>query len=438
MAATTWERQLRAVEKYRKPDKRMEICRSKQRTRKPPWDDTRSDLSVYKPTVAELERRHQLHKPKPLSERKYLQQFQDLLLRENKENLITRKTIYKDHVEKQKALIKETFSNQEMELSHVLAETDRAIANVKDLFGDDPMKFKAIPHITDAPHSASRINGSVLAIDVKTPSRLTALSDSVMRHPALNDITDYQSDQASNHSGESGSDEFDKDDKRTGFSYQSNFDFDYYNKLLQMEESREELGKNRTGASNFSSQEIVRDDIEEAAADIINEKALAHDMDKTAEECDLKANMNEQTKILRNSMNSGSSEKSEIQLERQIPDHFRVADGPLEKFDRMRKEIQMIFDQEENASSAAHVQSLITFIRELSGQLELERESREHLGNEFQEQRALIDALTGDLIYSQEENEKLRAEFERFKAEIKSEIAELRNDFQLLYTNHVS
>ena len=31
-----------------------------------------------------------------------------------------------------------------------------------------------------------------------------------------------------------------------------------------------------------------------------------------------------------------------------------------------------------------------------------------------------------DLIYSQEENEKLRAEFERFKAEIKSEIAELR------------
>ena len=25
------------------------------------------------------------------------------------------------------------------ELSHVLAETDRAIANVKDLFGDDPM-----------------------------------------------------------------------------------------------------------------------------------------------------------------------------------------------------------------------------------------------------------------------------------------------------------
>jgi len=98
----------------------------------------------------------------------------------------------------------------------------------------------------------------------------------------------------------------------------------------------------------------------------------------------------------------------------------------------------MIFDQEENASSAAHVQSLITFIRELSGQLELERESREHLGNEFQEQRALIDALTGDLIYSQEENEKLRAEFERFKAEIKSEIAELRNDFQLLYTNHVS
>ena len=35
------------------------------------------------------------------------------------------------------------------------------------------------------------------------------------------------------------------------------------------------------------------------------------------------------------------------------------------------------------------------FCLQLSGQLELERESREHLADEFQEQRALIDALTG-------------------------------------------
>ena len=39
---------------------------------------------------------------------------------------------------------------------------------------------------------------SLLAIDVQTPSRLTALSDSVMRHPALNDVTD------SDHSYDSG------------------------------------------------------------------------------------------------------------------------------------------------------------------------------------------------------------------------------------------
>ena len=42
---------------------------------------------------------------------------------------------------------------------------------------------------------------SVLAIDVKTSSQLTALSDSVMRQPALNDIRDDASDQASDHSG---------------------------------------------------------------------------------------------------------------------------------------------------------------------------------------------------------------------------------------------
>ena len=111
--------------------------------------------------------------------------------------------------------------------------------------------------------------------------------------------------------GESGSDDFDKDDKRTGFSYQSNFDFEYYNKLLQREQGREEFSKSRTGASNLSSQEVVRDGFEETG-DILSEKGVAHDMDKTSEVCGLKADMNGQARILQNDMNSRSTEKSEF------------------------------------------------------------------------------------------------------------------------------
>ena len=46
----------------------------------------------------------------------------------------------------------------------------------------------------------SFIFSSLLAIDVQTPSRLTALSDSVMRHPAINDVTSNDYTQESDHS----------------------------------------------------------------------------------------------------------------------------------------------------------------------------------------------------------------------------------------------
>ena len=36
----------------------------------------------------------------------------------------------------------------------MLAKSDRAMAVVRDLFGDDPRKYKGLPNVTAAPHSA--------------------------------------------------------------------------------------------------------------------------------------------------------------------------------------------------------------------------------------------------------------------------------------------
>ena len=40
------------------------------------------------------------------------------------------------------------------QLRDVLAKSDRAMAVVHDLFGDDPRKYKGLPNVTAAPHSA--------------------------------------------------------------------------------------------------------------------------------------------------------------------------------------------------------------------------------------------------------------------------------------------
>ena len=40
------------------------------------------------------------------------------------------------------------------QLQDVLAKSDRAMAVVRDLFGDDPRKYKGLPNVTAAPHSA--------------------------------------------------------------------------------------------------------------------------------------------------------------------------------------------------------------------------------------------------------------------------------------------
>ncbi|XP_065069250.1 spindle and centriole-associated protein 1-like [Rhopilema esculentum] len=450
MASTSWQLQLHRsgnnTKKFRKTDGKWQ----KRKEKRPPWDSSSSDLSVLKPTREELNRRHELHKPKPLSERQYIQQYQDLMLLKNKENIFPRKTMYQENVEQKKALIKEIFHHQEMELSNVLAETDKAMANVKDLFGDYPMKFRGVPHITDAPDGQSNMNRSLLAVDMETPSRLTALSESVMRHPALNDVTD---DVSSGTDQESDVDE--NNSARTGIisdrsatRFQSDFNFDYYKELLQREQFKKESDEiensrfalstlaqveNRDLSSNrsldFGKEVLMPSKVVSAAETHGNANWQAGYSSSVLAGAPGTENQPYQCKV------DPSGNMDKITEMRQVLD---AIESELQGFeaasDKTRKPTreEKYYESARAPSLSKVLNAVVKYVKELTKQVETDRELQSQLMEEFQEQRALIDALTGDLICSQEENELLKDELEKVKSNTSEELSKIKKELHAL------
>ncbi|XP_029434320.1 spindle and centriole-associated protein 1 isoform X2 [Rhinatrema bivittatum] len=134
------------------------------------WDNTVSDLTVHRATPEELIRRHELHK----SKNQMLAQWE---LREKTLKKKWRKQRHgtPDPLEKRRlAIVKEILFDQ-YQLQDVLERSDRALAVVKDLFGDAPHRH---PDSSQAP--------IVQKSDPAT--QLSILSESVMDRQALNEV----------------------------------------------------------------------------------------------------------------------------------------------------------------------------------------------------------------------------------------------------------
>uniref|UniRef100_A0A8C2Q6J6 Spindle and centriole-associated protein 1 n=1 Tax=Cyprinus carpio TaxID=7962 RepID=A0A8C2Q6J6_CYPCA len=150
------------------------------------WVSTVSDLSVHKATPEELARRHEMHR----SQNRVVAQW------ELKEKALTRRR-RKNQPPSPPGLdrarlniIRELFSDQ-CQLQDVIARSDRALAEVKDLFGDAPRRRTGFPTITVAPDCDS---DSELPVHQKPdpPTQLSLLSQSMMDQQALNELEEYE------------------------------------------------------------------------------------------------------------------------------------------------------------------------------------------------------------------------------------------------------
>ncbi|XP_034085508.1 spindle and centriole-associated protein 1 isoform X1 [Gymnodraco acuticeps] len=157
------------------------------------WVSTVNDLSVHKLSPAELSHRHEIHK----SHNKVAAQW-DL-----REKALQRRL---RHVGSPAPLdnaslniIREVFSDQLL-LQDVLARSDRAMAVVKDLFGDAPRRQTGHPSVTMAPNCGPDSGLPVLQRP-DPPTQLSLLSQSMMDQQALNEFEASEEDYSDEETG---------------------------------------------------------------------------------------------------------------------------------------------------------------------------------------------------------------------------------------------
>ncbi|KAK1806522.1 hypothetical protein P4O66_005026, partial [Electrophorus voltai] len=148
------------------------------------WVSTVNDLSVHKATPEDLSKRHETHR----SRNRVLAQWE---LREKALKRAQRKPQPASPTgldQTRLRIIKEVFSDR-CQLQDVLARSDRAMAVVKDLFGDAPRRQTGFPSVTMVPDCGSDTELPVLQ-KPDPPTQLSLLSQTMMDQQALNELED--------------------------------------------------------------------------------------------------------------------------------------------------------------------------------------------------------------------------------------------------------
>ncbi|KAK5897877.1 hypothetical protein CgunFtcFv8_015341 [Champsocephalus gunnari] len=200
------------------------------------WVSTVNDLSVHKLSPAELSHRHEIHK----SHNKVAAQW-DL-----REKALQRRL---RHVGSPAPLdnaslniIREVFSDQLL-LQDVLARSDRAMAVVKDLFGDAPRRQTGHPSVTMAPNCRPDSGLPVLQRP-DPPTQLSLLSQSMMDQQALNEFEASEEDYS---------------DEETGPTSRSEYHVIRRSNVSQMKAESRGKGKQRQKAHRPNSEQAEQD-----------------------------------------------------------------------------------------------------------------------------------------------------------------------------------
>ncbi|XP_064805501.1 spindle and centriole-associated protein 1 isoform X2 [Oncorhynchus masou masou] len=177
--------------------KRPAVRPKKANAPKREWVSTVHDLSVHKASPEELNRRHEMHR----SQNRVVAQWE---LRERALRHRRKKDLPGSPAPLDRAslnIIREVFSDQ-FQLQDVLARSDRAMAVVKDLFGDAPRRQTGFPSVTMAPDCGSDSDLPVLQ-KPEAPTQLSLLSQSMMDPQALNELEDSVEDHSDEETGHS-------------------------------------------------------------------------------------------------------------------------------------------------------------------------------------------------------------------------------------------
>uniref|UniRef100_A0A8C5A2D3 Spindle and centriole-associated protein 1 n=1 Tax=Gadus morhua TaxID=8049 RepID=A0A8C5A2D3_GADMO len=166
------------------PSQGKRSARPKKAAARRDWVSTVNDLSVHKSTPAELVHRHEIHKSHNSAVAQW--ELKEKSVRRRHRVLGTPSPMDQASL----SIIREVFSDQLL-LQDVLARSDRAMAVVKDLFGDAPRRQTGHPRVTMAPDCDSDSELPVVR-RADPPTQLSLLSHTTMNQQALNDLEECE------------------------------------------------------------------------------------------------------------------------------------------------------------------------------------------------------------------------------------------------------
>ncbi|XP_014769834.1 spindle and centriole-associated protein 1 isoform X1 [Octopus bimaculoides] len=398
---------------------------NKKRKKRPAWDDTMTDLSVYKSNPEELMYRKKIHQSKHLP----CVKFQNDRKKNGKDEISLNLAKLNS---RQLAIMKEVLYDQD-QIKTVLEYSDRMMDRVADLCGDHPKRYQAFPSVTVAPNSEP---GAIhkISLPKEVPefhSHLDTLSSSLMDVSALND--DCHKQELTSASTES----------LPSVTYTSHSDMERFRKLLETEE-KNLLAAQYSLQDQSSSQmnNILKQnppDVPGAFTPVQNNRGP-----NTA--------VNDTTKVnkVRRVLHADISDE-EPTSDRNGEISHSESGFTLKDLKKVLEEMQreMVIYEENTGKVPAEKQQKETFsgytmslcqtviklcryLRETDEKLQEQTKLREKLSLETSELKLLIDALTLNLIESQDKYNSLYADMKEYQRNTNEEIASLKTKINLL------
>ncbi|XP_070563035.1 spindle and centriole-associated protein 1-like [Ptychodera flava] len=362
--------------------------KSKKRSKKKAaWDNTNSDLSVHKLSPSELEHRHLIHQSNNLSSVK-LEKQQKALMK------ALRKTPQSEERARVSVLREMLYDGDE--LQSVLSHTDRVMAVVKDLFGDDPKRYTGLPNVTFAPGQQSNIDRSMLSLSQSTeiPNK-----NEKPDPPILNELSEES--------------ESDDDDDTT---------------LCSSQMKPEKDTSEPTQLSGIS--------------DIMMTPEKTHVIPE--EETPKGLAINDTIKVRKTKKRTANfDDSSNIST-------FSDADGLKKVINGLEQEVeeyeQMIGQQNApkptkdtgelggyTSSLLATITKLVQYLKQSEKQFQIEARKHADMEKELQENRELTDALTAELMVTQDQLLGLQTEFQNYRANTESQLNYLKHTVYSVY-----
>ncbi|XP_034644087.1 spindle and centriole-associated protein 1 isoform X2 [Trachemys scripta elegans] len=423
------------------------------------------DLTVHRATPEDMVRRHEIH----TSKNKALVHV-ELQERALKRKWKKQRQGAPDSLEKRKLTLMREILSDQYRLQDVLERSDQAMAVVKDLFGDAPRRHTGFPNVTMAPHCDLESSQGPIVQKSDPPTQLSILSESIMDPQALNEV---EGEDSSNCQLEDSVNEQD-----VSLHFKSNIDT---NRLLHL--LKEE---NAAGASQLWAEKQLRTPTPSQKANVavtpttalpssgaaalnatkvvqrVHSRLQNEDEEQTSDSSYavrqvLNPNPRKQkqvsTKVKRNhTAQMASKQRRNDSLANAVS--FELPSGnksSLDVLNRMIHEVEHEMEEYERwtgrevqrmqnghgltgftVSLVNTLCRLMRYLKESEMQLRQEATMRQQLEEMLNEHRALIDALTTEILLVREENAAIQKRLQQYMVVTDEQLISLTQAFKSL------